>query len=781
MQFHACKFCKDRKSHLRVCGSCNVPYCMKPKCTNLHSRAHVTDTNMPSYLRVELPAVVEIAAAAKYVEMRGESGEPVVCVYGDLRTGCVVTVNANSIGKPRRGEGTVKCNINITVPKRELAAADAPVDPRLKNYCSIYMLTTMLDMQRNLKSPVSYMQLVATYTDAMLVITEPSILHRNGFTLVAEFPEVYFSNEIMEFCTYAMMHHERFDAAVPMAAMGPKCAACRKSSPGMKRCGGCRSVRYCSPACLKRDRKAHLPICTRRASPVCGCDKEATVGCESCGRKVFCDSCEGSQEARVEHLCDCVCQFCRTEGAENQYCHECRQVFCSNIACVVLHSTLHEIAFCNTGDAATLVVGFEGLVDVRKVRFRSAVPVVLTEPVEVSVERAEFTDRDLRKCNIFFRVPLRPISDGLVDPALDAFTDAQVVQRMLFIQAQLKVPLTYLQVLATYGDVVHLICAQTRFEEKGIFIAKAVGATYTADVMKFATALMAKARPEKACERTMACNICRERVYCEDCADDPKAIAHHVMRCVCRFCRARGSNRLHCRKCGYGRCGAMACVALHHTLHNAAHGDTGTDAELRFEVDGIVDLSVVRLDRAAATMVLYSTPPMTMPFRVVLDVASVKHGTGKQTCKMAFHVPVRELYDVLPDVSFGPFVREEMLGIMADIQAKLRSPTPYLHVLATYPDVINNITLQPQFRGKGFGVSDNCALDAMQFAALVMHRYAEVEVSFAGLDVDSVNPRVCAVCGQESKKSCSRCRQVRYCSRECQEEAWPSHRLDCLE
>ena len=55
------------------------------------------------------------------------------------------------------------------------------------------------------------------------------------------------------------------------------------------------------------------------------------------------------------------------------------------------------------------------------------------------------------------RVPLRPIVHGVVDPALDAFSDAQVVMRMQFIQAQLKAPLTYLEVLATYGDAATLV------------------------------------------------------------------------------------------------------------------------------------------------------------------------------------------------------------------------------------------------------------------------------------------------------------------------------------
>ena len=405
------------------------------------------------------------------------------------------------------------------------------------------------------------------------------------------------------------------------------------------------------------------------------------------------------------------------------------------------------------------------------------------------------TQGHLRKCSIFMRVPLRPIVHGVVDPALDAFSDAQVVMRMQFIQAQLKAPLTYLEVLATYGDVVRLISEQTGFAAKGLFITKSVGATYTADVMKFATALMVRAQAEKECARTIACKLCKEMVYCEDCAHDDKVIAHHIMRCVCVFCKVRGYNRLHCTACGYGRCGTMACVVLHHTLHESLHGDTGADDEIRLAVEGAVDLSVVRLDRAAATMVLHSTPA----FRVVLDVGSVKRDDGMQLCTMAFHVPVRELVDTPPDPRFGTLVGDEMLGIMADIQAQLCSPTPWPQILATYPDIANNIIAQPDFRGKGFSISDCCTRDVMRFAALVMHRYTDhekvikdgVAEIFAELRVQhsaavaaehhAEDPRVCAVCGQESRKSCGRCRQERYCSRECQEEAWPSHRLDCLE
>ena len=40
--------------------------------------------------------------------------------------------------------------------------------------------------------------------------------------------------------------------------------------------------------------------------------------------------------------------------------------------------------------------------------------------------------------------------------------------------------------------------------------------------------------------------------------------------------------------------------------------------------------------------------------------------------------------------------------------------------------------------------------------------------------------RPCGHCAQlEAKSCCSKCRQVRYCSRECQLAHWPKHRVTC--
>jgi tetratricopeptide (TPR) repeat protein len=37
----------------------------------------------------------------------------------------------------------------------------------------------------------------------------------------------------------------------------------------------------------------------------------------------------------------------------------------------------------------------------------------------------------------------------------------------------------------------------------------------------------------------------------------------------------------------------------------------------------------------------------------------------------------------------------------------------------------------------------------------------------------------CVVCGDEGKSSCSKCKQVRYCGRECQLKHWPIHKRIC--
>ena len=37
----------------------------------------------------------------------------------------------------------------------------------------------------------------------------------------------------------------------------------------------------------------------------------------------------------------------------------------------------------------------------------------------------------------------------------------------------------------------------------------------------------------------------------------------------------------------------------------------------------------------------------------------------------------------------------------------------------------------------------------------------------------------CTVCGKDADKKCSRCKEVAYCSKECQAISWKTHKNDC--
>ena len=305
---------------------------------------------------------------------------------------------------------------------------------------------------------------------------------------------VEYSTEVMMFCHYAMEKHKEFTARPPAPPGHPVCAACHKSQPTLKRCGLCKSVRYCGPECMKRDKKAHRPTCLARrvdVSPPCFCLEVATIPCTVCGKNAFCERCHGDDEAVREHMIsDCVCRFCKDRilGQESEYCRTCQHAFCKEVACQVLHAVLHEAVFCSTGTRSMLIFGVAGIMDpeVARKHFDLSKKVVVTEP-GFSIEVIEDADKPppsvgsrFKEYDFFFSIPMRePVA---TPPKPCAYLDELTLKRMRFIQAQLGASTSYESVLATYPDVVLAIAEQRQLKDKGLFIKRTVGGDHALEV-----------------------------------------------------------------------------------------------------------------------------------------------------------------------------------------------------------------------------------------------------------------------------------------------------------
>ena len=175
----ACVFCKTRQSSVRVCAICQIAYCTKEKCVALHFGAHMPKEREWSAksLRTTFPATVDAEAARRLTGMSADDGDLVVHCTGGLKNGCMVSLEFGSISEAVVG-GRRACKLNLTVPIREIAPLSTVIDPRLDIYCSAYMQEAMKRVQIRAGVSVTYMELVATYGDALLIIVDPSILAR---------------------------------------------------------------------------------------------------------------------------------------------------------------------------------------------------------------------------------------------------------------------------------------------------------------------------------------------------------------------------------------------------------------------------------------------------------------------------------------------------------------------------------------------------------------------------------------------------------------------------
>ena len=789
-----CAFCSDSSLTFMVCGMCEIGYCMKSHCRKLHERLHgPREKGAYRCLQMSYPATVDMVVASRVMDLSVDEGELVImCSTADLMKGCVASVSASSVSK-RSVDRVRKCVVNLTMPIRDVVKRPPVIDSHLEFYTSMYFVDAMKEVQERVGIDITYMEIVATYMDAVTMIVDPSILGQRGFKLAQQVEGAGFSSEMMMFGHYALMKHKNG----PMPSI-PVCAGCHRSTPGMKRCGRCRMARYCDAECMKRHAKDHRPVCKRRAEPVCFCMQPATVCCSVCGVKAYCPGCEQSDDAKHEHMtADCVCVFCRTKGAQ-ECCSACGHGFCEEMSCQVLHSVRHEQEFCVTAIGSTVLVGFTGFVDtsVAGKHFNPLVGVVAREPGfaiellrDVSCEEeglvqvcvADFLfwfppDTCTQPHHVFFSVPVRPLIKGKKpSQEFGTFLKGEMFNCMKFIQDNLDASTSYYTILATYPDVVKEIITERLFQGKGITIRKVAGSSHALEVAKFVAAMMVQHdRKDPPCALTVACPMCHEMVFCETCKDDPKETRKHVSRCLCKYCRAQGLNVYHCSDCGIAHCNGLTCAVTHKILHDVTHADTGEGDTLRVVFQASIDMA--RVDRSRAMVPLYTAPG----FVVELDVASISKDPVEGThhlCEVYVIVPLRK--EKLVD-------DPDLLGIadpMRTIQSNLGASTSYQSIMAAYPDIVDAILHSPrEFILRGFDLTHappgEPPENVMRFVGMVMERFSRVglQQAFAGMSL-----RACLVCGQPARSKCGRCKGARYCSRKCQQEGWGSHRLDCIE
>jgi hypothetical protein len=87
----------------------------------------------------------------------------------------------------------------------------------------------------------------------------------------------------------------------------------------------------------------------------------------------------------------------------------------------------------------------------------------------------------------------------------------------------------------------------------------------------------------------------------------------------------------------------------------------------------------------------------------------------------------------------------------------------------------------PQESPKPHPISDNCfeLHQSQEDQEAVM----EIQQKMEALSVASKSKRfskgLCEICGKVGINICSSCKHIRYCSKECQREDWPNHKVLC--
>jgi hypothetical protein len=246
----ACKFCSSR-GKLQFCTRCEITYCFRHKCQRLHEKKHAKtpDSTKPK-IRIPFRALVHTGLAQTKLDLLMEGEVVVLCSRENFGDGCVVSVETGSIPSAAAAQWS-RCTLWLTVPVRKISGDD--LDPRVahllhpelgKNVTrfmreGITVTTITKEEEREVPCVLrdgvvtitTYEEVLRTYQDAALLITDPGVLGDMGFRL-EQIPEIEslgdamgFRNivQLMEFCAVALHAHE------DLKTEAEKDAWCRKT------------------------------------------------------------------------------------------------------------------------------------------------------------------------------------------------------------------------------------------------------------------------------------------------------------------------------------------------------------------------------------------------------------------------------------------------------------------------------------------------------------------------------------------------------------------------
>jgi hypothetical protein len=275
---------------------------------------------------------------------------------------------------------------------------------------------------------------------------------------------------------------------------------------------------------------------------------------------------------------------------------------------------------------------------------------------------------------------------------------------------------------------------------------------------------------------------------------------------ICSYCQLYSDHTLWCIPCAKAFCPRPTCMQRHDREHDATTTIELTALNVTYEA--LVHRSIantVRDNNAAATntqesnTVIHIIGDMQTGCVISIDPQSIAEAASRTLpCHITFSVPLRPIPAAPGPVrpALTPYAEPQFAADIDQILLERGGGINYRTILHLYADALTAIVDQELQQSIGFSLCPSGLVPSTSFAEHVITFVREVQkaqlqavaaaVAPAPTAAPAVAPapttaRVCSVCGAPARTKCGRCRTVRYCSRECQLQAWDQHRHACGE